>query len=172
MPLNFSTQSAPIVRVAVVALLATSLSGCRKAVSDAATATPPVSPTLAQDMVGTWVHVGRPGQVMEAPKIAPRLKFRTGDHWAVTQSDESGLVVQHFGGTYTLTNNEYVETQDFADETWLKDNGRSFKYLVKVEGDTMTQFGLDNPYTEVWKRVKADQSESQDKTQPIHQDHP
>ena len=25
---------------------------------------------------------------------------------------------------------------------------------VKVEGDTMTQIGIGNPYTEVWKRVK------------------
>jgi hypothetical protein len=35
----------------------------------------------------------------------------------------------------------------------MKDNGKCFKFMVKVEGDTMTQFGLDNPYTEVWKRV-------------------
>jgi hypothetical protein len=59
-----------------------------------------------------------------------------------------------FWGTYTLTNNEYVETQDFGDATWMKDNGKSFRFMVKVEGDTMTQFGVDNPYTEVWKRVR------------------
>ena len=63
-------------------------------------------------------------------------------------------MVESFGGTYTLNGNEYIETQDYGDETWKKDNGKSFKFTVKVEGDTMTQFGVDNPWTEVWKRLK------------------
>jgi hypothetical protein len=63
-------------------------------------------------------------------------------------------VIEQFGGTYTLNGNEYVETQQYGDATWMKDNGKSFKFTVKVEGDTMTQIGIDNPYTEVWKRAK------------------
>jgi hypothetical protein len=47
-----------------------------------------------------------------------------------------------------------VETQEYTDTTWIKDNGKSFQFRVKVEGDTMTQFGIGNPWTEVWKRVK------------------
>jgi hypothetical protein len=136
----------------VFALLLTT--GCKKAASEIKATEVAASPTLAQDMIGTWVFVGRPGQVFEAPRVSPRLKLRTGNHWTLTHADESGLVVAHFGGTYTLTNNEYVETQVYGDETWMKDNGHSCKFLVKVEGDTMTQFGVDNPYTEVWKRVK------------------
>jgi len=112
------------------------------------------SSQLAKEMIGTWVHVGRPGQVMEPPTTGGRLKFRTGRHWTLTRADGDGLVVEHFGGTYTLNGNEYVETQDYGDETWKKDNGKSFKFLVKIEGDTMTQFGVDNPWTEVWKRVR------------------
>ena len=64
------------------------------------------------------------------------------------------MVIEQFGGTYTLNGNEYVETQEYADATWLKDNGKSFKFTVKVQGDTMTQIGIGNPYTEVWKRAK------------------
>ena len=54
-----------------------------------------------------------------------------------------------------MKGNEYVETQAYADETWLHDNGKSFKFIVKIEGDLMTQIGVGNPYNEVWKRVKA-----------------
>jgi hypothetical protein len=30
----------------------------------------------------------------------------------------------------------------------------TFKFKIKVEGDTFTQTGMDNPYTQVWKRAK------------------
>src|SRR4030095_13599211 len=118
--------------------------------------TPDATPSqLANDMIGAWVHVGTPGHVTDAPAIGGRLKFRTGQHWTLTHADrDTGLVVEHFGGTYTLNGNEYVETQDYGDSTWMKDNGESFKFTVKVEGDTMTQIGIGNPYTEVWKRAK------------------
>ena len=94
----------------------------------------------------------RPGDGDSA--TGQRLKFRTGNHWNLTHADEAGFVVEHFGGTYTLQGNEYTETQDYGDETWMKDNGKSFKFTVKVEGDTMTQIGVGNPYNEVWKRAK------------------
>ena len=32
--------------------------------------------------------------------------------------------------------------------------GQTFRFKVKVEGDTYTQEGIGNPYTEVWKRLK------------------
>ncbi len=93
--------------------------------------------------------------LQDAPTEGGRLKFRTGKHWTLVQADSStGIVIEQFGGTYTLTGNEYVETQEYADARWLKDNGKSFKFTVKIEGDTMTQIGIDNPYTEVWKRAK------------------
>ena len=113
------------------------------------------SSSLANDMIGAWVHVGRPGSISEPPEKGARFKFRTGKHWTLTRADpDTGLVLEHFGGSYTLQGDEYVETQDYGDETWKKDNGKSFKFIVRVEGDTMTQFGVDNPYTEVWKRAK------------------
>ncbi len=49
---------------------------------------------------------------------------------------------------------QYVETQEYGTQQWLQDNGKSWRFRVTVEGDTMTQYGLDNPYTEVWKRVR------------------
>jgi hypothetical protein len=117
-------------------------------------ASPAEGSQLAQDMIGAWVHVGRPGNVHEIPAEGGRFKFRTGRHWTLVQADPTGLVIEQFGGTYTLNRNEYVETQQYADSHWIRDNGKSFKFTVKVEGDTMTQVGIDNPYTEVWKRAK------------------
>jgi hypothetical protein len=110
---------------------------------------------LAQDMIGTWVHVGRPGQIEEVPTNGGRFKYRTGTHWVVIGVEPyTGLVKENFGGSYTMHGDEYVETQAYADQTWLHDNGKSFKFIVRIDGDTMTQLGVGNPYNEVWKRVK------------------
>jgi hypothetical protein len=110
---------------------------------------------LAKDMMGTWVLVGKPGNVREAPESGGRLKFRTGRHWAMTQANpDTGLVVMHDGGTYALDGDRYVETLEYANSSTAGDIGKSFMFTVKVEGDTMTQTGIGNPYTEVWKRLK------------------
>jgi len=111
---------------------------------------------LSKDLIGIWVHVGRPGNTSQPPAKGGRYKFRTGSNWTLTRADaDTGEVVEHFGGTYTLNGNEYVETQEYADATWVRDNGKSFKFTVKVEGDVMTQIGIGNPYNEVWKRVES-----------------
>ncbi len=131
-------------------------SGCRRSEAGAKATAHMASadPNLPNNMTGTWVHVGHPGQVSKIAAGGLRLKFRTGKYWTLTHADPSGLVVEHFGGTYTLTNNEYAETQDYGDDRCLSDNGKTFRYVVKVEGDTMTQIGIDNRYSEVWKRAK------------------
>jgi hypothetical protein len=113
------------------------------------------SAQLARDMTGTWVLVGKPGKVRETPEAGGRLKFRTGAHWTMTQSDpKTGLVVMHDGGTYSLDGDTYMETIEYANDSTSNDIGRTFIFKVKVEGDFMTQEGVGNPYTEVWKRLK------------------
>jgi hypothetical protein len=109
---------------------------------------------LAQQMIGTWVMVGVPGQVRSAPEKGGRFKYRTGTHWTVFSVNESGLVTENFGGSYTMEGDEYIETQEYADYRWKGDNGKSFIFQVKIEGDLMTQLGVGNGYNEVWKRVK------------------
>ena len=32
--------------------------------------------------------------------------------------------------------------------------GQTLKFKLKVEGDTLTQVGIGNPYSQVWKRAK------------------
>jgi hypothetical protein len=116
---------------------------------------PAAKPTqLAKDFMGTWVLVGTPDKVGEPPASGGRLKFVTGKHWTITQSDESGKVVFHHGGTYTLDGEDYAETIKYANENTADLIGKTFKFKIKVEGDTYTQIGIDNTFNEVWKRAK------------------
>ena len=88
----------------------------------------------------------------KTPANGGRYKFFTGKHWTVTHADpESGKVNFHHGGTYTLDGDTYEETILYS----IKDNAglikQVFKFKVKVEGDTYTQIGVGNPYSEVSK---------------------
>ena len=112
---------------------------------------------LAKDLIGTWVLVGTPDKVGEAPKSGGRFKFITGKHWVITQADpETGKVVFHHGGTYTLDGDNYAETIEYANENTAELIKKTFKFKIKVEGSTYTQIGVgdDNPFSEVWKRAK------------------
>jgi hypothetical protein len=115
----------------------------------------PKEPTkLAKDLIGTWVLVGTPDKIGEAPKSGARLKFITGRHWVVTQADpETGKVLFHHGGTYTLDGDNYAETVDYANENTADLIKKTLKFKIKVERNTYTQIGVGNPYSEVWKRA-------------------
>jgi hypothetical protein len=62
--------------------------------------------------------------------------------------------VFHHGGTYTLDGDNHAETIEYANENTAEMIGQTFRFKVKVEGDTYTQVGVGNPYSEVRKRVK------------------
>jgi hypothetical protein len=110
---------------------------------------------LAKDLIGAWVLVGTPDNVGEAPKSGARLKFFTGKHWVVTQPEpETGKVVFHHGGIYTLDGDNYAETIEYATDNSAELIKKTYKFKIKVEGDTYTQIGVDNPFSEVWKRAK------------------
>jgi hypothetical protein len=112
------------------------------------------SSQLAKDLIGTWVLVGTPDDESKSPATGVRLKFWTGKHWTITEADESGKVVYHHGGTYTLDGEEYAETIKYANENTASLIGKTNKFKIKVEGDKYTQVGIDNPYSEVWKRAE------------------
>ena len=108
---------------------------------------------LAKDLIGTWILVGTPDEVGEPPAAGGRLKFFTGRHWCITESNpETGVVINHHGGTYTLDGDEYAEKIEYN----IRNSGikQIYKFKIKVEGDTYTQIGVENPYNEVWKRLK------------------
>ena len=112
-----------------------------------------VKPTpLARECIGTWVLVGTPEKIGQLPPTVNVLKFFTGRHWAVTQTDpKTGDVVEHHGGTYKLDGDQYTETVDYATANMADHIKKSHKFKIKVEGDTYTQIGIDNPWSQVWK---------------------
>jgi hypothetical protein len=110
---------------------------------------------LAKNLVGTWILVGEPGKVEEPPASGGRLKFCTGRHWVITEAEpKTGVTVFHHGGTYTLNGNNYAETVEYANGNTADLIKQTFKFTIKIEGDTLTQIGIGNPWTEVWKRAK------------------
>lgn len=117
---------------------------------------PAADPTPASDpLAGVWVHVGEPGNVTAAPRAGGRFKFRIDGRWTYTSADPAtGHVKAHFGGKYQLRGNEYFETIDYSTDPDDPELGNALKFTVKIEGDLMTQTGVGNPYTEVWRRVR------------------
>jgi hypothetical protein len=110
---------------------------------------------LAKALLGTWILAGAPGDSGEAPASGGRLKFCTGRHWMITQADpQTGVTIYHHGGSYTLNGNEYAETVEYANENTKELIKQTFKFTIKIDGDMLTQTGIDNPFNEVWKRAK------------------
>ena len=110
---------------------------------------------LAKDLIGTWALAGTPDNVVEPPADGGRLKLIAGGHWSVTQYDpQTGKVIYHHGGTYTIDGDTYAETVKYATESTAELVGQTFKFKVKVEGDKYTQIGVGNDFNEVWKRAK------------------
>ena len=110
---------------------------------------------LARDLIGTWVLAGTPDKPEDPPAKGGRLKFFTGKSWCITQADaQDGKVIFHHGGTYTLDGDKMAETIEYANENTSTYIGKTHSFTIKVEGDTYTQIGKDNEFTELWKRVK------------------
>jgi hypothetical protein len=108
-----------------------------------------------KDLAGVWVLVGTPDKVGEPPSKGGRLKFFSGRHWCITESDPAtGEVVFHHGGTYTINGDELVETVEYASSNTVSLIKQVFKHKIKIEGDKFTQVGIGNPWQEVWKRLK------------------
>jgi hypothetical protein len=112
---------------------------------------------LARELVGTWILIGTPDKVGDPPKTGGRLKFFTGKHWCVTQSDaKTGKVIFHHGGTYKLDGDTYTETVAYASAQTAGLLQKTFQFKLKLKGDTLTQVpvGAENPFAEVWQRAK------------------
>jgi hypothetical protein len=110
---------------------------------------------LAKNLIGTWTLAETQGPAGSPSGIGTRLKFFTGTHWMITQPDpKTGEVVFHHGGRYSLDGDTMAGTIDFANQNTAELIGKTHKFKIKVDGDTYTQVGEGNPFTETWKRVK------------------
>jgi len=117
----------------------------------------PATSQTEKDLNGTWVLVGRPDAVGAPPATGGRIKLITDHHWSVTQANpQTGTTTFHHGGTFALNGDEYAETIDDANDSTKDLVGKTFKFTVKIESDTLTLLGIGNPWKEVWKRVKSE----------------
>ena len=120
-----------------------------------AQSSPAADAKSATDLAGTWLLAGTPDQPVEPPASGGRILFIGGGHWAITQADpQTGAVVYHHGGTYTLDGDQYVETVRYANPNTANLISKAHTFKVKVEGDKLTKTGVGNPWNEVWKRAK------------------
>ena len=109
---------------------------------------------FAKNLIGTWTLAGTPTEPNAIPAAGGRFKFFTGHHWCITQAaPQTGQTIFHHGGTYQLNGDEYVETVEYANASTTNLIGRTFKFTCKIEGNTLTQSGIGNPWKEVWKRA-------------------
>jgi uncharacterized protein (DUF2147 family) len=98
---------------------------------------------------GVWTFVKNVGAPASADK---KIKIILDKHWMFSQLDPTNnITLFHHGGTYLLDGNSYAETIEYANSSTGGYVGQTFKYEVKVDGDTMR---LKGPYNEVWTRVK------------------
>ncbi len=135
----------------VATLAAGSLLRCVRA--DARATVAPES--VAQAIEGVWVYVGTPGHVQPVPTSGGRFKFRIDHRWTFTSVEPDARRAQiNFGGTYRVNGNEYFETIDYSTDSEDRELGSTLKFTVKIDGDTMIQTGVGNPYTEVWRRLR------------------
>jgi hypothetical protein len=113
------------------------------------------SEVLNQQLIGTWRLIKQGNQTVAHTANGQRLKFFTGQHWNITQADpKTQKVIFHHGGTYTFKDGVVVSTVDYANESTAFRIGTVSHFKISIAGDTYTQIGLDNPYTETWQRVK------------------
>lgn len=111
--------------------------------------------SLEDKLVGAWGLVGPPAAEGEPDKS--RLKFWGHGHWSTTQiNPETGDVLYHHGGTYTLDGNEYTEKIRYAVGASASQLGRVYRFKIEVKGDTFIQTGIDNPYSEKWVRLRSE----------------
>ncbi|MHA3770578.1 hypothetical protein ACXR0O_03460 [Verrucomicrobiota bacterium sgz303538] len=114
----------------------------------------PKGEELAQQIEGTWVYAGKPGEP-NAPTVGLRLKTMRHGLYKVSQFDPNTRAeIYHHGGTYTLSGDQYAEHVTYSSEDRPELVKQTFRFTIKIEGDTLTQTGVGNPWTEVWKRVK------------------
>lgn len=111
------------------------------------------SAELRKALLGTWVLTGAPGNTNE-PQRDAEMKFWGETHFAVTKrNSETGKVDYHHVGTYKLTGNEYAETVEFAIGATEAHQGKTYHFTIEVNGDTYIQRGVDNPWSQQWKRL-------------------
>jgi len=110
--------------------------------------------TLSKKMMGTWQYYGAKDEGEGSAKIRMRIKNMYDGHYNIEQKDpETGRILFYHGGRYNVKDNGNVETRleyaNYRTSDMIGDTGTS---KIEIEGNTLTQTGIDNDYNEVWEK--------------------
>src|SRR5260370_41928637 len=95
---------------------------------------------LAKDLIGTWALAGTPGDEKEPAAKGGRFKFITNKNWTITEADpETGVVIFHHGGTFTLDGEKYTASIVYANDRTKDIMGKTLTFTIKRDDDTRTQ---------------------------------
>lgn len=73
----------------------------------------------------------------------------------MTQADTmSHVTMFHHGGSYTLADSTYSEKVEYANSNTASYIGTTNLFSVRINKNIMYLKGIDNPWNEVWKRVR------------------
>jgi hypothetical protein len=111
------------------------------------------SSDLESRLMGTWILVA--SDVPGSPSgIGIRRRIYSPGRWEIIQTDPAtGKIVFNHGGTYRIHGDEVEHTVEFAGQSTASFLHQVRRFKIKVEGDTLTQVGLGNPFNDVWRRV-------------------
>lgn len=110
-------------------------------------------PSFHQALLGAWVKTSVRGRQLD-PVPDEELKFWGLGHFSVTKRNaRTGGIDYHHIGTYTLDGDTYTETITYAIGTSEGNVGKTFRFKIKVDGDSYSQEGIGNPYSQEWKRL-------------------
>ncbi len=108
-------------------------------------------------LVGTWVFLSTedPAPTRSAiPGNSIKVVTERGFHLTRTHP-ETGDVLFHHGGSYTLDGTDYTETIEFANAANQSLINQMFRFKIEIQKDTFRQVGVGNRWTEVWRRLIA-----------------
>ena len=113
-------------------------------------------------LVGTWQLVstkyGDAKDFTDYPADRVRLKMITATHFTwVDYPADSKKIASAAGGPWTLDDEAYTETIEFAGEGMESYLGKKQTFKIKVEGDKLSQSGQLSDglkIEEVWRRAK------------------
>ncbi|MFD2933802.1 hypothetical protein [Spirosoma flavum] len=108
--------------------------------------------SLSKDIIGVWALVDKSTSKVSAGN---RLKLIVDRHWSLTQADSvSHVTTVHHGGTYTLTDSIYSERVEYANPNTARYIDTIAKFSIQIKGNSMYLKGIDNPWNEIWKRIR------------------
>jgi len=113
--------------------------------------------SLKSKIVGTWQLCDKQTQQVDTTYNdfnQMRYKLITPTNFMVIEVKYYDKVLYGgFFGTYTLEKDVYTEFIDLTGTGYGIYQGKGNRFKIKIKGDYLYIDGINNPYSEVWKRV-------------------